>query len=92
MYLFFIEIYLIYSVSGIQQVIPLYTHTYANMYVYMGFPGGSESEGSACNAGHPGSIPGFGRTPGEGNGNHSSFLAWTIPWTEEPGGLAKSRT
>ena len=92
MYLFFIEIYLIYSVSGIQQVIPLYTHTYANMYVYMGFPGGSESEGSACNAGHPGSIPGFGRTPGEGNGNHSSFLAWTLPWTEEPGGLAKSQT
>ena len=67
MYLFFIEIYLIYSVSGIQQVIPLYTHTYANMYVYMGFPGGSESEGSACNAGHPGSIPESGRSPGEGN-------------------------
>ena len=25
--------------------------------------------------------------PGEGNGNHSSILAWEIPWTEEPGGL-----
>ena len=24
---------------------------------------------------------------GEGNGNHSSILAWRIPWTEEPGGL-----
>ncbi|KAB0364728.1 hypothetical protein FD754_008884, partial [Muntiacus muntjak] len=24
---------------------------------------------------------------GEGNGNHSSTLAWKIPWTEEPGGL-----
>ena len=23
---------------------------------------------------------------GEGNGNHSSILAWEIPWTEEPGG------
>ena len=23
----------------------------------------------------------------EGNGNHSSILAWRIPWTEEPGGL-----
>ena len=21
------------------------------------------------------------------NGNHSSILAWRIPWTEEPGGL-----
>ena len=25
--------------------------------------------------------------PGEENGNHSSILAWRIPWTEEPGGL-----
>ena len=24
---------------------------------------------------------------GEGNGTHSSTLAWKIPWTEEPGGL-----
>ena len=24
---------------------------------------------------------------GEGNGTHSSTLAWQIPWTEEPGGL-----
>ena len=24
---------------------------------------------------------------GEGNGSHSSILAWRIPWTEEPGGL-----
>ena len=32
-----------------------------------------------------GLIPGSGRSPGEGNGNHSSILAWRIPWTEEPG-------
>ena len=32
-------------------------------------------------------IPRLGRPPGEGNGNHSSILAWEIPWTEEPGGL-----
>ena len=32
-------------------------------------------------------IPGLGRSPGEGNGNHSSILAWKISWTEEPGGL-----
>ena len=25
-----------------------------------------------------GSIPGLGRSPGEGNGNHSSILAWEI--------------
>ena len=27
------------------------------------------------------------RSPGEGNGNLSSILAWEITWTEEPGGL-----
>ena len=41
---------------------------------------------SASNAGDPGSIPGWGRSPGERNGNHSSTLAWKIPWTEEPMG------
>ena len=33
------------------------------------FPGGSDSKVSACNKGDPGSIPGLGRSPGEGNGN-----------------------
>ena len=33
-----------------------------------GFPGGSDSKESACNAGDPGSIPGCGRSPREGNG------------------------
>ena len=36
-------------------------------------------------------IPGSGRSPGEGNGNYSSILAWEIPWTEEPGGLQSMR-
>ena len=34
----------------------------------LGFPGGSERKESACNAGDAGSIPGWGRSPGEGNG------------------------
>ena len=33
------------------------------------FPGGSVSKESTCNAGDPGSVPGSGRSPGEGNGN-----------------------
>ena len=33
-----------------------------------GFPAGSDSEESACNAGDSGSVPGWGRSPGEGNG------------------------
>ena len=34
-----------------------------------GFPGDSDSKESACSAGDLGSIPGSGRSPGEGNGN-----------------------
>ena len=34
-----------------------------------GFPGGSDGKASACSAGDLGSIPGLGRSPGEGNGN-----------------------
>ena len=34
-----------------------------------------------------GSIPGSGRSPGGGPGNPLQYLAWRIPWTEEPGGL-----
>ena len=47
----------------------------------------AQMEESACNAGHPGSTPGSGRSPGEGMATHSSFLSWRIPWTEETGGL-----
>ena len=35
--------------------------------VKLDFPGGTDSEESACNAEDPGSIPGLGRYPGEGN-------------------------
>ena len=34
----------------------------------MGFPGSSAGKESACHAGDPGSIPGWGRSPGEGIG------------------------
>ena len=36
-------------------------------FVSTGFPGGSASKESTCNAGDLGSILGFGRSPGEGN-------------------------
>ena len=38
-------------------------------HFYTLFPGGSDGKASACNAGDSGSIPGSGRSPGEGNGN-----------------------
>ena len=47
----------------------------------LGFPGGSDSNESACNAGDLGSLPRLGRSPGEGKGSHSIILAWRIPWT-----------
>ena len=40
------------------------------MYKFkVGFPGGSDGKESTYNAGDPGSAPGSGRSPGEGNGN-----------------------
>ena len=44
----------------------------ANIYINsqeMGFCGGIEGRESACNAGDPGSIPGWGRSPGKEYGN-----------------------
>ena len=38
------------------------------------FPGGSDSKASAYNAGDPASIPGSGRSPGEGNGTPTPVL------------------
>ena len=37
--------------------------------IILGFPSGLDSKASVCNAGDLGSIPGLGRSPGEGNGN-----------------------
>ena len=44
---------------------------------------GSDDKVPAYNAGDLGSIPGSGRSPGEGYGNPLQSLAWKIPWMEE---------
>ena len=44
----------------------------------MGFPGGSDGKESACNAGYLGSIPGSGRSPGEGSGNPLQYSCLEI--------------
>ena len=57
--------------------------------VLTGFPGGSVGKNPPANAGYTedaGSISGLGRSPGGGMAPSSSILAWTFPWTEEPGG------
>ena len=43
------------------------------------FPGGSDSKASAYNAGDPGSTPGLGRSPGEGNGNPLQYSCLENP-------------
>ena len=43
------------------------------------FPGGSEVKASACNVGDPGSVPGSGRSPGEGNGNPLQYSCLENP-------------
>ena len=46
-------------------------------------PGGSEVKASASNARDPGSIPGSGRSPGEGNGNPLQYSCLENPMDGE---------
>ena len=52
-----------------------------------GLPGDSVVKNPPASAGAWGSIPRWGRSPGEGMATHSSILAWENPWTEKPGRL-----
>ena len=61
------------------------------------FPGGSDGKASACNVGVPGSIPGLGRSSGEGNGNPRQYPCLENPmdggaWYATVYGVAKSQT
>ena len=64
----------------------------------MAFPGGSDGKESACNAGDPVSIPGLGRSPGEGkvmlsakSDNLTSLLIW-IPFISFSSLIVMART
>ena len=61
---------------------------HADQELQWGFSGSSAGKESACNAGDPGSIPGVGRSPEEGNGNpfQYSHLDSTMD-RQEPCGL-----
>ena len=61
------------------------------------FPGGAEVKASACNVGDLDSIPGSGRSPGEGNGNPLQYSCLENPmdggaWWATVHGVAKSQT
>ena len=53
---------------------------------FLGFPDGSDSKESTCNAGDLGLIIWLGSSLEEGLATYSSIPAWRTPWTEEPGG------
>ena len=55
--------------------------------MHLGYPSGSGSDESTCNAGDLGAIPGLGGSPGEENGYPLQYSSWIIPWTEELGRL-----
>ena len=62
---------------------------------FWGVPGGSDGKESTCNARDLDLIPGLGRSPGGGHGNHSSILAWRISmdkgaWQATIHGIEKS--
>ena len=66
------------------------------MYTWR-FPGGSDSEESAHNAGDPSLIPGLGRSSGEGNGNPLQCSCLENPmggeaWWATVYGVTQSRT
>ena len=71
-----------------------------NQYLYlplMGFPDGSDGKDSACNVGDLGSVPGLGRSPGEGNGYPLQYSCLENPmdrgvWWATLHGIVKSQT
>ena len=68
-----------------------HTHTHTHTHTDMGFPGGSESKESACNAGDPDLIPESGRSSGEGNGYPLQYSCLENSTDrEEPGRLQRA--
>ena len=62
----------------------------------LGFIHSSVSKESACSAGDPGSIPGWGRSPAEGNGNPLQYSCLENPmdrgaWQATVHGVARVR-
>ena len=62
-----------------------------------GFPSGSDGKASVCDARDPGSIPGLGRSPGEGNGSRLQYSCLENPmdhgaWQATVHGVTNSRT
>ena len=75
----------------------MFSYTYTCIYFSSKGPGGSDGKESVYNAGDLRSIPGSGRTPGEGNGNPLQYSCLENPmdrgaWQAIVHGVAKSET
>ena len=80
--------------SALLSAVTFYLYSSAG---FGGFPGGSDGKEPACNGGDMGSIPGSGRSAGEGNGNplHHSCIEYSMDggaWCATVHGVAKSLT
>ena len=60
----------------------------SDFHFHMGFPGGSDSKESSCNAGDLGLIPGLGRPPGEGKSYLLQYSTLENPYS--PWGFKES--
>ena len=85
------------SVLPLLSPFPPYPQAQAHWIPILPPLGGSEVKVSACDAGDPGSIPGLGRSPGEGNGNPLQYSCLENPmdrgaWRAIVHGVAKSQT
>ena len=60
--------------------------------LFLGFPGGSAGKESTCNAGALGSVPGLGRSPGEGKGYPLQYSGLENSMDSIVHGVAKSQT
>ena len=60
--------------------------------IFLGFPGGLVGKEAACSVGALGSIPGWGRSPGEGRGSPPQYSGLENPMDRRIHGVAKSRT
>ena len=66
--------------------------TFDKQVCFLGFPCGSAGKESACNAGDLGSIPGLGRSPGEGKGYPLQYSGLENSMDYIVHGVAKSWT
>ena len=85
------------SYKDYRRVISPFFHTKLKNKCIKGFPGGFVVKNSPANARDAGSVPGLGRSPGEGNGNPPQYSYLGNPsdpgaWRATVHGAKRSRT